>query len=172
MLKSICSTEEVVMKRIMIWSSVALLLIAVSIVVARADGAGRHRLGRCGWRHHGPLGYMAHELNLTDAQKSQIKSKWKAERPTVVSLVHELVSEGKEMDSATAQGTFDDSKVVAIAARQGTTIAKLLVEKERFRLMVYTTILSPEQRTKADELLRKWHSRLNRIADRIETVGE
>jgi Spy/CpxP family protein refolding chaperone len=172
MLKSRCSTDEVVMKRIVIWSGVALLLVAIGIIVARADDPGRHRWGGRGWGHHGPLGYVAHELNLSDAQKSQIKSLWEAERPTVASLVQELASEGKEMDSATAQGNLDDSKVQAIATRQGETIAKLLVEKERLKSKIYTNVLNPEQRTKADELQKKWHSRLDHVAARIESSGD
>ena len=81
------------MKRFIIWSSAALLLVAISIIVARADGSGRHgwRADR-GWSHRGPLGYVAHELNLSDAQKTQIKSMWEAERPEAASLVQELVS--------------------------------------------------------------------------------
>ncbi len=158
------------MKRFMIWSSVALLLVAIGIIVARADGLG-HGWGDRGWSHHGPLGYVAHELNLSDAQKSQIKSMWEAERPTVASLVQELASEGKEMDSVTAQGNVDESKVQAIAASQGATIAKLLVEKERFKSKVYTTVLNPEQRTKADQLQKTWHSRLDHIAARIGSGG-
>jgi Spy/CpxP family protein refolding chaperone len=110
-------------------------------------------------------------LNLSDAQKSQIKSMWDAERPTVASLVQELASESKEMDSVTAQGNLDDSKVQAIASRQGETIAKLLLEKERLKAKVYSTVLNPEQRTKADELQKKWHSHLDRVASRMESGG-
>jgi Spy/CpxP family protein refolding chaperone len=106
-------------------------------------------------------------LKLSDAQKAQIKSTWDAERPTVASLVQELVSEGKEMDAVTAQGNLDDSKVEATAARQGATIAKLLVEKERFKAKIYTTVLNPEQRTKADQLQKTWRSHLDHIAARI-----
>jgi Spy/CpxP family protein refolding chaperone len=159
-------------KRFMIWSSVALLLVAISIIVVRADGPRRHGWGGRGWSHHGPFGYVAHELNLSDAQKSKIKSMWEAERPTVASLLQELASENKEMDSVTAQGSLDDSKVQAIAARQGETIAKLLVEKERLKSKVYTTVLNPEQRTKADELQKRWHSRLDHVAARLGSGGE
>lgn len=156
------------MKRVMIWSGVALLLIVLGIVVVRADGSRRHGWGGRGWGHHGPLGYVAHELNLSDAQRSQIKSMWQAERPTVASLVQELASESKEMDSATTQGNLDESKVEAIAARQGETIAKLLIEKERFKSEVYTSVLNPEQRIKADELQKVWHSRMERVVERIK----
>jgi len=155
------------MKRFMIWSTVALLLIAIGIIVARADGPGRHKWGDRGWSNHGPLGYVARELNLSDAQKSQIKVMWEAERPTVASLVQELASESKEMDTKTPQGGLDDSKVQALAARQGETIAKLLVEKEHFKSRVYTNILNPEQRTKADQLQKTWHSRLDHVTARI-----
>ena len=110
-------------------------------------------------------------MNLSDTQKSQIKSMWEAERPEVASLVQELASEGKEMDSVTAQGALDESKVQTIATRQGETIAKLLVEKERFKSKVYTTVLNPEQRTKADELQKVWHSRLDHVAARIGNGG-
>ena len=154
------------MKRFMIWSGVALLLVAV-IIVARAHGSGRHGWGSQGWSRHGPLDYVAHELNLSDVQRSQIKSMWESERPTVAPLLQELASEGKEMDSVTAQGSLDDSKVQAIAARQGATVAKLLVEKERLKSKIYTSVLNPEQRSKADELQKRWHSRLDNIAARI-----
>lgn len=159
------------MKRFMIWSSAVVLLVLVSIAVVRADGPGRHRWCGRGWGHHGPLGYVAHELNLTDTQESQIKSMWQAERPTVASLIQELAAEGKEMDATTTQGNLDEGKVQAIATRQGETIAKLLVEKERLKSRVYTTVLNPAQRIKADELQKTWHSRLDRIAARIGSDG-
>lgn len=159
------------MKRFVIWSSVALLVVIVGIGVVRADGPERHGWGRGRWGQPGPLGFVSHELNLSDAQRSQIKSMWLAERPTVALLVQELASENKEVDSATAQGSLDETKVQAIAARQGETIAKLLVEKERFKSKVYITVLNPEQRTKADELQKKWHSRLEHLAARIGSQG-
>jgi Spy/CpxP family protein refolding chaperone len=152
------------MKRIIIWSCVGLLFAVIGLVVVRADGPMRHR-----WGNHGPLGYLAHELNLSDPQKSQVQSIWQAERPTIASLVHELANENNEMDAATAKGSIDESKLQAIASRQGDTIAKLLVEKAHFEARVYTTVLNPEQRARTDALERTWHSQLDRIAARIES---
>jgi Spy/CpxP family protein refolding chaperone len=154
------------MKKILIWSSAALLLVVGGVTFARANARGWHGWCHRGWGF-GPLGYVAHELDLNDAQKSQIKSIWQAEKPTVSSLVHEFVAEAKEMDATTAQGNLDESKVQEIADRQGTTVAKLLVEREQLKSRIYTTVLTPEQRTKADELLARWHSRLDQLADKL-----
>lgn len=157
------------MKRYIIWSSAALLvLVLAGITVARADGRGWHGWCNHRWGHHAALGYLAHELNLSGTQKSQIQSIWQAERPTIASLVREFAAEGKEMDAATAQGNRDESKVQEITARQGATLAKLLAEKEQLKSKIYTTVLNPEQRAKADAMQKQWHSRLDRIADRIE----
>ena len=149
-------------KRIAIWSGVVVLLIVAGVAIARADvrdwrGCFGHRRGA----HFGPMGYVARELGLNDAQRKQIFSMWESEKPTISGLVHEEATEGKEMDAATAHGNLDDSKVQEIASRQGATIAKLLVEKEHFKAKIYTTVLTPAQRAKADELQARWRERLD-----------
>ncbi len=150
-------------KQVIIWSTAALVILTAGIVIARADRPMGH-----GWRHHhGPLGYISHELNLSDTQKSQIQTIWQGEKPTIASLVREISAENKEMDAATAQGNFDDSKVQPIADRQAATIAKLLVEKEKLKSQIYSTVLNADQRSKADKLQERWHSRFDRIAEHI-----
>lgn len=154
------------MKKVLIWSSVALVLTVAGITFARAERRSWHRWCHGGWGY-GPLGYIAHELNLNATQKSQIKSIWQAERSTIASLVHEFSAESEEMNAATAQGNMDESKVQEIAERQGATVAKLLVERERLKSKIYTTVLTAEQRSKADELQARWHSQLDQIADKL-----
>lgn len=156
------------MKRIVIWSCVAVLVIATGVAIARADVRGWHGCFRHGWGHFGPMGYVSRELKLDDAQRKQIRSMWDSEKPAVSGLVHELAAESKEMDAATAQGNLDEGKVQEIASRQGATIAKLLVEKEHFKSKIYTTVLTPEQRKKADEMQSRWHDRMDRMSDRLQ----
>lgn len=152
------------MKRIVIWSSVAVLVVVSGLAIARAsDARGWQGCFGHGWGHPGPMGYIAHELNLNDTQKTQIESMWKAEKPTVTGLLQKLSSESREMDAATAQGKVDESKVEEIASRQGATIAKLIVEKEHFKANVYKTVLTPQQRAKADEMLARWHDRIGHM---------
>jgi len=156
------------MKRNVLWSVIALVIVigTAGVLIARADvrhGWCGHGWGHHGWAGPGPLGFISHELDLNDSQQKQIRSMWDTEKPTITSLVQEFAAESKEMDSATANGNFDESKVQEIAGRQGATVAKLLVEKEHFLAKVYTTVLTPEQRTKADELQARWHDRLSHI---------
>jgi Spy/CpxP family protein refolding chaperone len=152
------------MKRIVIWSCAALLVVVAGVVIARADARGWHGCSGHRWGHHfGPMGYIAHELKLSDTQRQQVESMWQTEKPAISGLVHELAAESKEMDAATAQGNLDEAKVQEIAGRQGATVAKLSVEKEHFKSKIYATVLNPEQRTKADELQSRWHDRLDHM---------
>jgi Spy/CpxP family protein refolding chaperone len=156
-------------KRIAIWSSVIVLVIASGVAFARADARGWHGCFGHRWgAHFGPMGYISHELSLNDAQQKQIHSMWQTEKSAVSGLVQELAAESKEMDAATAKGNLDEGKVQEIASRQGATIAKLLVEKEHFKSKVYTTVLTPEQQTKADDLQARWHERMGHMSDKLQ----
>ena len=155
------------MRRIAIWSFAAVLLAVAGVAIARANARGwngcfGHREG-----HFGAIGYVAGEIK-SNAQREQIRSIWRTERPAVSGLLQEFAAQGKEMDQATANVNLDEGKVQEIAARQGATLAKLLVEKEHFKTKVYMTVLNPEQRTKADALQSRWHERLDRIGKRME----
>jgi Spy/CpxP family protein refolding chaperone len=155
-------------KRNVIWLSVAVLVLVVAgLAIARADVRGWRGCVGHRWGHFGPMGYIAHELDLNDAQRKQIQSMWQEEKPTISGFVQELAAEGKEMDAATARGNVDEAKVQEIASRQGETIAKLLVEKEHFKAKIYSSVLRPEQRTKADELQARWHERMEHMSERL-----
>jgi Spy/CpxP family protein refolding chaperone len=156
------------MKRIAIWSCVALLLGAAGVGVALANVRGWHGCSGHRWGRFGAMGYVAHELDLSNVQRQQIRSMWQAERPAISGLVQEFSTESKAMDQATTNGTLDESKVQEIAARQGVTLSKLLVEKERFKSRIYASVLNPEQRTKADKLQSQWHERLDHIGKGME----
>lgn len=159
------------MKRIVIWSSLVFLVVLAIFGIARAD-SWRHRgWGGRGWGFYGPLGYVSHELHLTDAQRTQINTLWQSERPTAASLIKELASESREMDAATTRGA-DDSQIQAIASRQSATITRLLLEKQHFKSRIYSEILTQEQRSKAEELEKNWNAHLDRLADRIGSSGD
>lgn len=157
------------MKRIAAGATLAVALVLMAFVIVRADA--RERSGWRGhrWHHSGPGSYLAHELKLNDAQRSQIRTIWQGERPIISAHVHELLAENREMNALAVQENPDQGKVQEIANRQASTIAALLMEKEKMQAKIYSTVLDTAQRAKADEMQKRWESRLDRAAGRLET---
>jgi Spy/CpxP family protein refolding chaperone len=153
------------------------ILIAVAIAVASAGAlllAQTAQHGQMGdWHRHGSGGLMQHvtrEFNLTDAQQTQVKAMWEAEKPNVVPLLQQLAQGHKEMVAATPNGTFDATKVAPIADQQAQTISKLLVEKEKLSSQFYQ-ILTPEQRTKFDTMRQQHEARIDHILQNLASGG-
>jgi Spy/CpxP family protein refolding chaperone len=157
------------MKRITILSIAALGLLLTAFVIVRAETRGRHNW--CGYRrsHSMPVSYLAHELKLSDAQRAQVLALWQTEQPILSAHLHELLAENKEMNALAINNSPDQSEVQKVADREASTIATLLAEKVSLQSKIYSTVLNPEQRAKADELQQKWESRLDRFADRLGT---
>lgn len=161
------------MKRSLYFAGVLLLILAGAIGIARAEfGASHYAWGPHGGPGRFPAAYLAHELGLTDAQKTQIKGIFAVERHTVVPLLHGVLNECSEMASANANGTFDEAKTRAIADRESATISQLLVERQRIISKVYNDVLTPEQRVKADQLLERMHARVEGLLEHLEQSGD
>lgn len=160
---------------------VGVLLIAVGVVAlarpvwagwsaARSVRGGWSAGPPYGWCHRGQFGLalLAHHLDLTDAQQTQIKTIWKSERPTVLPLIRQLADGHKQMAAATANGNFDEGRVRLIADQQAQTVAQLLVEKEKLTSKIYSKVLTPEQRTKADHMRAQMNNRIDQFLDSLE----
>jgi capsule polysaccharide export protein KpsE/RkpR len=156
------------MKRKTLWTVVGLVAIVLVVTVARADFRREHGWCGNGWHRGGPLGVVARELQLSDAQVSQVRSIWTEERPTVTALLKDLTSGMHQLVDTTAGGTFDEGKLQSIAAAEGNTFAKLLLEKERFKARVYGTVLNEQQRQSADRLQQRWLERIDRTVAQLD----
>jgi protein CpxP len=124
-----------------------------------------------GWHGHGQhhMAWMAKQLNLTDAQKEQIKSMMQAQRATTRPLMQQLAENRQAMLTATASGAFDQAKVTALANQQAQTMAQLTVQRESMHHQIYTQVLTPEQRTTADQMRQK---QLARIAQHLQKLSQ
>jgi Spy/CpxP family protein refolding chaperone len=118
--------------------------------------------GKCGehWKHshwgrHGHH-HLWKKLNLTDAQKKEIFSIRLEERATMKPLVQKLKA-GRDQLRALPKGQFDEAKVRSIAKGQADIISELIVEKQRMKSRMYA-VLTPEQRTKVEQMREKWKS--------------
>jgi protein CpxP len=144
------------MKRIAV--GVAMLLLAVGVVIASAQPHGRRggEFGGFGM----PLQYMTDVLNLTDAQQSQVKSIFEAEKPNFKALRDQQKDFRKQMDAATQGGNFDEAKVRSIAQQQSQTFVEMAVAKARVKSKIWN-VLTPEQRQKAEQLKARHEQRMN-----------
>src|SRR5581483_5501591 len=156
------------MKRITIWAIVGVVVALTGFIIVRAEAGGRNGWCGRGCHHAGPLGFLIHDLKLSDAQRAQINALWQVERPILSTQIRELLAENKAMSAMSLQESPDQSKVEEMAQREATTIAALLMEKERLQAKIYGTVLNPEQRSKAVELQRRWESHLDHAVDHLD----
>jgi len=147
---------------IVLMSIVALIIGATILALGQGDGVMGHFQRHFQHRSDGPsfgpemVDHIAGVLNLTEAQKAQTKTLMEAGRAAIAPLQQKIGEVHKQLELATANGQFDEAQVRALATQQGQLTAETIVEHERMKSKIYS-LLTPEQRTKADELL-KMHS--------------
>jgi Spy/CpxP family protein refolding chaperone len=139
-------------------------LAAVAVLVAGAailalghgfQGPGGHGKGG---PHGDMLEHMSRALNLTDAQKTQVKAIMDSVEPIAEATHAKLADIHKQLDAATANGQFDEAQVKSLASQQAQLEADMLVEHLRAKSKVFA-ILTAEQRTKAEEMHRSMGQR-------------
>lgn len=145
-------------KRILAIAGIAVLIIGAT-VFALGHGLQGHGQGR-GERRKGPgpgpemVDHMAKELGLNADQTTQIKAIFEGARAGEEARHAKLDELHKQLEAATANGEFDETKVREIANQQAQLMADQMVEHMRMKSKAYS-ILTPEQRTKADEMHKR-----------------
>jgi protein CpxP len=153
------------MKRKIVIGAAAVLVVALGIAVAQ-----EHRRAKQ-WGPGMPGHIMAHlarKLNLTDAQKTQVKGIWTAEKPTVVPMLKQLADTHKQLAALSTQGEFNEAQVRPLANQQAQTMANLIVERQKMMSEV-EKILTPEQRTKLNEMRQKRMQHMDAMLQRLES---
>src|SRR5215831_4202002 len=128
---------------------VAILMAVAAGLATSAFAQNRHMDGHDSWM----LKRMTKQLNLTDAQQTQIKGIMAGEKTKIQPLMQQL-RQNEQAEQASINGTFDENQARAFAGKQAQLTADLIVEKERMRSQVYA-VLTPEQRQKAQQLMQE-----------------
>lgn len=136
--------------RIIVIASIAVLVIGAAVLAVGHgfQGPGGHGGGP---GHGEMLEHMARELNLTDAQKEQVKGIMESTEATAEGIHAKLEEVHKQLEAATANGQFDEAQVRTLANQQGQLEADMTVEHMRAMSKIYS-ILTAEQRVKAEEM--------------------
>jgi Spy/CpxP family protein refolding chaperone len=104
------------------------------------------------------MGFFARELNLTDDQKTQMKSIMEKEHPTIKPLMQQQ----RQLDVQLRQyveGSFDQAKVQALAAQKSQIQAQLTVQETRIHNELYQ-VLTTDQQSQLKQLEAKHEARM------------
>jgi periplasmic protein CpxP/Spy len=157
------------MRKLIVVVSVMALLVCGAAMVANAQGAagGGHK----GWGGPGPgghgMGMALRELNLTDAQKEQVKSIMTANHATMKAVMQQMQQNRAALLAATANGAYDAGKIQTLANQQAQLQAAMIVNHEAIQHQIYTQVLSSEQQAKAEQLRADAITRINERMKRM-----
>ena len=154
------------MKKLMAVVSVMVLLVCGTAMIANAQGpvGGPHMA----WGGHGPGGgMMLRELDLTDAQKAQVKEIMKANHASMKAIMTQMAQNRLAMLNATANGAYDAVKIQALANQQAQLQAAMIVNREAVQHQIYTQVLSSTQQAKAEQFRAEEVSRINQHLQKI-----
>lgn len=141
-------------------------IIAILAIVVLGLGAvfifaqkGRMRHGGFG-DGFGGRGFarMAQKLNLSDEQKSQVKTIMEDSKTRVKPLMESLRENRKQAENLGQDGAFNEEQVNQIADSQSETMKQLFIEKEKTKAQIFA-VLTPEQRTQAAEMKEQFKNR-------------
>ena len=124
----------------------------------RRGGHGEHGLFGDRLLHR-----ITEELDLSAAQKAKVEEILTEEKGNLEPLMGELRANRTKLFELSKSGQFNEAAVRAIADGQSTILSDLIVAKERIKSRVYA-ILTPEQKTKADEIMERMENRMGRFA--------
>jgi periplasmic protein CpxP/Spy len=103
------------------------------------------------WGMGGPMmGFPLKQLDLSDAQREQIKDVMHKEHSTMKPLMQQL-HEMQQQLKQYSEGTYNEAKVQAVVAQQAQTLVQLKVQETRVHNEVFQ-LLTPDQQAKMKEI--------------------
>ena len=136
-------------------SMISLLSLVLLAGIALAQGGPpEHKFGRGGF-HGGPMfGMLLHRLDLTDAQKAQVKQIMTQERPTLKPLMQQMAQGQNQLRQLELSGNFSEDQARTLATQQSQNMTELMVQRARIENEVIQ-VLTPDQKTKLTQMLQQ-----------------
>jgi periplasmic protein CpxP/Spy len=157
-------------KLMVVASVIALVLCGAMVVYAQGPEGGAHH----GWGGpgQGGMGFMARELNLTDAQKAQVKTIMQANHASMKPIMQQMEQNRAAMLAATANGAYDQAKITALANQQAQLQAAMTIQREAIQHQIYTTVLTADQQAKAEQLRTQQIAHINEHLQKMASGTE
>ena len=153
-------------------ASIAIVALAIPMVLAQSSkssdsgetkarkewrgggkrGFGKHRGHRGGHRgFFGMRGFMSKKLNITDAQKAQMKQFAESSRERTKPVREQLQAKRKELRAASEGGTFNQALAQQKLVEMSSLQAQLMGEQFRLKQEMLS-VLTPEQKTQMEQM--------------------
>lgn len=143
---------------VMVWGGSAL---------SYAQGPGP---GGPGWGHgHGPMGHMFHDLDLTDAQKQQVKTIMEANKATMHALMLQMTQNRLGMLQATQNGAYNQAAIQNLANQQAQLQAQMTMQHQALEHQIYTQVLTADQQTKFNQHITDQISHINEHLQKMQS---
>jgi len=158
------------MKSIRFRLMMAALAVLLGTMIARAQTAdaaapaappAQHTMHRHGFHRAGYMrGFFADYLNLSDAQRAQMKTIMQKERPTLKPLMQQLHQTRQQLRQF-EEGSFDEAKVRAVATQQAQAQVELTVQQTRIHNELFQ-VLTTDQQAKMKEFEARRAARMQK----------
>jgi Spy/CpxP family protein refolding chaperone len=145
---------------------VAALAVVLGAAIAKSQTADadapapppthQHGYGMEGHR----MGFFPRFLDLSDAQRAQMKAVMQKEHPTMKPLMqqlHQMRAQLKQYE----EGTYDEAKVQALVAQQSQTMVQLKVQETRIHNEMFQ-LLTADQQAKMKEFEANREARMQK----------
>jgi protein CpxP len=129
----------------------AIIVLGLGAIFIFAQKGRMHRGGLAGGFGGGGFVRMAEKLNLSDEQKTQVKTILEDSKTRIKPIMESLRENHKQAENLGTDGTFNEAQVNQIAANQAEITKQLFIEKEKTKAQIFA-LLTPEQRTEAAKM--------------------
>ena len=132
-------------------STAAVGLLLAGLLTAGSSLAGTPRMGHGHTGHGEPMMHLLSQLNLSDAQKTQVHGILDDEHPKLAPLFEASMKAHHALEQAIHAPNFDENAIRAAAAQAGIAEGDLAVEKGRLASRI-RAVLTPDQQKQMDAL--------------------
>jgi protein CpxP len=118
-----------------------------------------HGYGMEGHEGH-MMGFFAKYLDLTDAQRTQMKGVVEKEHATMKPLMQQVHQMDQQLKQY-VEGTYDEAKVQSLVSQQAQTLVQVKVQETRIHNELYQ-LLTPDQQAKMKEFEANHEARMQK----------
>jgi Spy/CpxP family protein refolding chaperone len=137
-----------------------------------ASGSASTETGKFhgGWGHHHGFWFLLKQLNLTDAQKQQVKQYFSDNKQAFKTNLLNMLKAKQAVDAAIEKNPSDDATIRSLSANVASAQTELSAQRAKFDAFLQS-ILTAEQKQTLTTLQQKRDARIQAHIDRLSQSG-